>query len=167
MSERDAVVVSIEVALPPPRAFALFTEEVDAWWGRGPKYRNRDVPSVLRFEPGVGGRLVEVYADGEFQVGEISAWEPGARLVMSWHPTNFAPGETTEVEIRFEACSAGTRVRVLHRGWDTLRPDHPARHGLAGRDFTLMRGGWWSELLAAYSTRSTTTSTPREGAPCE
>ena len=152
----DAVAVSIEVALPPARAFALFTEEVDAWWGRGLKYRNRDVPGVLCFEPGEGGRLVERYEDGgEFQVGEIAVWEPGVRLVMSWHPTNFAPGESTEVEIRFEACPAGTRVRVVHRGWDTLRPDHPARHGLTGRDFTLLRGGWWSDLLAAYAASAT------------
>ena len=106
---------------------------------------------MLRFEPGVGGRLVESYEDGsEFAVGEIAVWEPGRRITMSWRISNFAPGEETEVEVCFEATSNGTEVLVVHRGWDGLRPDHPARHGLEGRDFFMLRGGWWSELVGAY-----------------
>ena len=46
-------------------AFEVFTEDVDSWWLRGPAFRvDARREGVLRFEPGVGGRLVEVF-EGE------------------------------------------------------------------------------------------------------
>ncbi len=78
-----------------------------------------------------------------FEVGEVTAWDPPAHLRLDWRIRNFAPGEKTEVEIWFEASPSGTRVTVEHRGWDGLRADHPARHGLAGRALSHMIGLWW------------------------
>lgn len=43
----------------------------------------------------------------------------------------------------------GTQVTVSHRGFGTLRPDHPARHGLAAEAFVRMMGLWWGELATA------------------
>lgn len=145
----DVARVSTVVAVDPATAFAVFTEEIDAWWRRGPRWRfHSDREGSLRFEPGVGGRLLESYPDGgEHVVGEIQVWEPGRRLVFGWRGRDFEPGERTEVEVRFERVAAGTRVTLEHRGWAALRPDHPARHGLAGPAFTAMIGLFWGDLF--------------------
>jgi len=147
-----AVMVAVTVAAPPDRAFALFTEEVDRWWRRGPVYRFRPGGGRMRFDPGPDGRLVEEYDDGShFEVGRILAWEPGRRLAFEWRNPNFAPGEVTEVEIRFTATEGGTRVVVRHTGWDRLRRGHPARHGLADMALFRMMGDWWRKQLAALA----------------
>ena len=151
-----AVLVAVTVAADPDAAFAIFTREVDSWWRRGPVYRFRpDLDGTMRFDPGPDGRLVEVYPDGtEFEVGRVHAWEPGRRLAFSWRNPNYAPGETTEVEVRFAAAAGGTRVIVRHAGFQRLRPDHPARHGLADVALMRMMGGWWRSQLADFGGRT-------------
>lgn len=145
--------VTIVVAVDPSTAFRLFTDEVDAWWARGPKNRFRALwAGIMRFEPGVGGRLMEIYDEetcDAYEVGRIRVWEPGRRLLLDWRLPNFAPDEITEVEISFEPVEGGTRVTVEHRGWEALRLDHPARHGLAGDAFRMFRSRLWADHLAA------------------
>jgi uncharacterized protein YndB with AHSA1/START domain len=149
----DFVRVTAWIDVEPEAAFALFTEEVDAWWKKGPRYRfGRGEEGVLRFEPGLGGRLVEVFDEetGEhFEVGRIVAWDPGARLAFQWRSPDFAAGEKTEVEVLFEAARGGTSVTVIHRGWDTLRRDHPVRRGYQGRAFLDMMGLVWADLATS------------------
>ncbi|HEX4459577.1 MAG TPA: SRPBCC domain-containing protein [Polyangia bacterium] len=150
----DRARATVQVAATPAVAFDLFTREIDAWWRRGSKFRaSGRQAGVLCFEGGVGGRLFETFTvDGQEQlvvVGTITAWEPPARFVFDWRNRNFAPHERTEVEVRFEAAGDGTRVTVEHRGWSAIRPDHPARHGLAASAFIASMGMWWGELLGA------------------
>jgi uncharacterized protein YndB with AHSA1/START domain len=153
VSDADSVTVSLQIAVTPAVAFEVFTEELDAWWQRGPRYRF--VPpyaGMLRLEPGVGGRLLHLpEADGgdPFVVGRVQVWEPPARLAFSWRLPNFAPHETTEVDIRFDPVDEGTRVTLTHRGWDGVPDDHPARHAHRGRAFVLFKGHWWAEVLGA------------------
>jgi uncharacterized protein YndB with AHSA1/START domain len=80
----------------------------------------------------------------------VLAWEPGRRLVFEWRGKSFAPGERTEVEVRFEPVEGGTRVTLEHRGWEALGDDHPVRHGLRGPAFTDMIGLWWGELATSF-----------------
>jgi hypothetical protein len=40
-------------------------------------------------------------------------------------------------------------VTVEHRGWSSLRPDHPARHGLPGPAFSRVLGMFWGDLMTA------------------
>ena len=47
------------------------------------------------------------------------AWEPPARLVVTWHPGR-DPKDATELEIRFVPVEGGTRVELEHRGWARL-----------------------------------------------
>ncbi len=149
----DSASVTTVVAVDPATAFEVFTEEVDAWWKRGPRFRWRpEREGTLRFEPGVGGRLVEVYDEaGEdvFEVGRVLVWKPADRLVFEFRAREFRAGEITEVEVRFEAVDQGTRVSVEHRGWDSLPAGHPVRHGLEGPAFRSMMGLWWADLLGA------------------
>jgi hypothetical protein len=155
------------VAVAPEHAFELFTEQVDAWWKRGPRYRFRaGRDGTMRFEPGVGGRLVEVYdesAGDVYEVGRVRIWKPPERLVFDWRGNTFAPGERTEVEVWFEPVPGGTRVTIEHRGWDALPEDHPTRHGLRGEAFVSMIGLWWAELLVAIRTRARSHADERAG----
>lgn len=150
----DSIRVTSRIDVDSATAFRLFTEQVNAWWRGGPRFRwHPERGGELRFEPGVGGRFLEVYASGEsFEVGRIRVWEPPRRLVFGFRARSFASGESTEVEVRFAPSGAGGRatdVTVEHRGWASLRPDHPARHGMDAASFENMMGGFWADLLTA------------------
>ena len=86
MSDAEVVRVTATVGVELEEAFRLFTEEVDAWWRRGPRFRpGIDRTGVLRFEGHVGGRFVEVFdeeAGDVFVLGRIVTWEPASRLVF-------------------------------------------------------------------------------------
>ena len=150
----DQASVTVTLAVPLEEAFEIFTQEIDRWWRRGPKYRAaRGEHGLIRVEPGVGGRVFESYAadDGEkvIEVGRTKVWDPPHRLLFEWRIANFAPGEQTEVEVKFQGSASGTRVTVVHRGWSAIRPDHPARHGMQGAEFSRMIGLWWGEQMSS------------------
>lgn len=150
----DQARASVSVAVPPADAFRIFTEEIDQWWRRGSKYRvSGKGRGILYLESGVGGRLFEEIesAGGPrvVETGRVTAWDPPVRLVFEWRAVNFAPSETTEVEVTFDAAPSGTLVTVTHRGWSHIRPDHPARHGAEVVVFVRNLGLWWGELLSS------------------
>lgn len=145
--------VTTFLSLEPQVAFEVFTEETNLWWRKGPRFRGSHAPdSVVRFEGGAGGRLVEEDSEGVFEIGRVLAWVPGEHLRFEWRGRNFAPGELTEVEVRFESAEGGTRVVLEHRGWESLRPDHPVRHGQDVAAFLAMMGMWWAGLTTALRT---------------
>ena len=101
----------VEVALDPAAAFAVFTQEIDYWWLRGP-INNWDSARVreMRCEPGVGGRLLEIYdeaGDDVLELARITAWEPGQWL--AWD----SAVDDVHIDVRFEPTSIGTRVRLI------------------------------------------------------
>ena len=132
MSTTDSVTTTVDVGVDPVTAFEVFTAEIDAWYQRGPhSWKHPERAVGIRFEPGVGGRWIEVWdrETGEgFDFGRITAWEPGERLVFDYLLHD--GGHVTEVEIRFEAIDGGTRVLLEHRGWDSL-PAALAAEGVA------------------------------------
>ena len=150
--------VTTVVAVDAHAAWEVFTDDVDLWWRRGPRFRWRhDRHGVLRFEGGAGGRLVETVEGDpgeDFEVGRIRVWEPGKRLVFEFKVLRFEAGESTEVEVTFESAADGTRVSVEHRGWDALPKDHPVRHGLEGAAFDAMMGAFWGDLLLSARWRA-------------
>lgn len=155
----DQARVSVSVAVPPADAFRIFTEEIDLWWRRGPKYRvARGTDGILCLEPKPGGRLFESFptpgGTRVVETGRVSAWEPPCRLVFEWRAVNFAPDEKTEVEVVFEPTPEGTLVTLTHRGWSRIRPDHPARHGKDTPAFVRMLGMWWGDLLTSLRERA-------------
>ena len=150
MTSRDTARVTTFVAVAPDTAFEVFTQEVDLWWRRGPRFRAHQA-SELSFENDAHGRrLVERTPDEVFEIGRVLAWEPGKRLMLSYRQRNFTAEESTELEVRFEAHGNGTRVVLEHRGWEALRPKHPARHGLSGEALSSMIGLHWGDILTAY-----------------
>jgi uncharacterized glyoxalase superfamily protein PhnB len=145
---RTAAESSVEVETDPATAFRIFTEELDLWWVRGPiNYYDSSRLAELRLEPGIGGRVLEIYdeAAGDALVRErVTVWEPGSRLVLQ--------NDDTEIDIRFEKSEHGTCVRVSQY----LRPEgDPARAGFG-----------WVRMLRLYDAwsrrRETAPRRPRE-----
>ena len=150
----DFVKASVSVPLPRERACALFTGEIDGWWRRGPRYRNgAGDGGLVHLEPRLDGRVLESWREGgeerAFEVGRITAWEPPAALAFTWRASNFANGDLTLVEVSFESLAGATMVTVVHRGWSSIRADHPVRHGLPVAGFQRLIGGWWGEQLSS------------------
>jgi uncharacterized glyoxalase superfamily protein PhnB len=109
VSDRSAS-ATVQVAVDPLTAFTAFTEEIDSWWVRGPiNFFDSGRAVAMRIEPGVGGRVLEVYDDARgdaLELGRITVWEPGTRLAYR------SLVDDTEVDVRFDAVEDGTTVRV-------------------------------------------------------
>ena len=134
--------ISVDVACDPARAFELWTVDASSWWPRDHSM-SADPGLTVVFEPGVGGRIFERTVDGtEHDWGEVTAWEPPARLVYQWH-IGSTRSDATEVEVRFSKNSeGGTTVAIEHRGWDRLAEDGPPRREANRRG--------WSGVLEDY-----------------
>ncbi len=101
---------SIEVAVDPATAFEVFTKELDRWWIQGPiNFFDTARAYYMRMEPGVGGRIVEVYdeetGDG-LELARITVWEPGKRVAWT------SSLDDVEIDVRFEMSAGGTEVNV-------------------------------------------------------
>ena len=146
-----AVIVSIRLDATSAQAFEAFTAEIGQWWRPNPLFAlTPRGDGALRFEPGEGGRLVTALPNGkEFEVGRITVWKPGERLALTWRQATFAPGQMTELDVRFEPIGDQTRVTVEHRGWDTVPQGHVARHGFPLMLFQRRLAEHWRVLLAA------------------
>jgi len=145
----------MRVPADPARAFEAFTQDIALWWQPDPLFRiTPHGDGTLRFEPGLHGRLVTRLGNGEtFEIGRILVWEPGRRLVFVWRQASFSPDQSTEVEVRFEPVGDETRVSIEHRAWDTIPPEHAARHRFP-EPVTLQRAAnWWRASLAAFKER--------------
>ncbi len=110
MSEGRSRSSMVEVATDPLTAFTAFTDELDLWWVRGPINAYDSSRLVeMRCEPGVGGRILEVY-DGEtgegLELARITVWEPGRRL--AWKSSL----DDVTIDVRFEQTATGTVVRL-------------------------------------------------------
>ena len=146
MNSTPVVTVTVEVAVDPPAAFEIFTEEIGRWWRPGPinwNYSDRAVG--MRIEPRVGGRWIEVHdeATGEgFEHGQVLVWEPGTRLVLRYADRGHDI-DGTEVEVRFEPIDGGSRVTLEHRGWEKVA------EALAAQKRQIKRWGW-ANILSWY-----------------
>ena len=110
MSRGQSRSAQVEVAADPLTAFTAFTAELDLWWVRGPINAYDSGRLVeMRCEPGVGGRILEVYdADrGEgLELARITVWEPGRRL--TWESSL----DDVTIDVRFEPSATGTTVTL-------------------------------------------------------
>ena len=147
------VLVSLRAAATPQRAFEVFVQEIGMWWRPNMLFHfARQSPGTLAFEPRMGGRFTETFADGEvFEIGRIVGWEPGRRLAFTWRQASFEAEQITTVEVTFEpVAERETRVTVEHRGWETVPQDHVARHRFPDAVFLRRHGEWWQSLLGSY-----------------
>ncbi len=117
----DPLVVEFEVAVPPERAFDLWTRRCASWWP--PSHTISGRPAAITFEPRRDGRIFERSPQGDqHDWGRVLDWEPPTRLRYRWH-LFFDPSEATEVEVTFTAIGDRTAVRLEQGGWEHLGPE--------------------------------------------
>lgn len=137
MTDSHSVTSSVAVTVDPSTAFSVFTEELDCWWVQGPiNFYDSSRAYGMRIEPGVGGRIVEVYDDATgdgLELARITVWEPGRRL--TWQSVR----DDVEVDVQFEASAGGTDVRVRA----TIPPGGADRGGTAWVRMTPIWLGDW------------------------
>ena len=152
---RSRVLVALRIAAPPARTFAAFTDEIGEWWRPNGLFRFTDrAGGRLAFEPDPPERLVEIGADGDrFEIGPVLAWEPPSRLVFGWRQAGFPDDRSTEVSVRFDPVTTGTRVTVEHVGWDAIPRKNVARHGFPLAPFQQRLAEWWRDLLRSLDAR--------------
>ncbi len=122
---RPPVRQSIVVRSGRRHTFETFVATIGVWWPVTPFSAGRDRVRDVTFEPFAGGRVYETWQDGtEVDWGEVLAWAPPERFVMTWRMTSVV----TEVELTFtELGPQLTRVAVEHRGWERLTEEQLAR----------------------------------------
>ena len=144
------VFLALRMPADPMRTFEAFTQEIALWWQPSGLFRVDATKGdgKLAFEPGDGGRLYTTFDDGStFEIGRVSVWEPGKRLVFAWRQANFSADQSTEVEVTFEAVEDETRVSIEHRAWDTIPRRHAARHGFPEHAALQRAADWWRASL--------------------
>jgi len=135
MTEPNAVAAATPLRAPPVRqativrsdrahTFDTFIRTIGVWWPLQPFSAGRERVRDVTVEQQLGGRVYETWDDGTVVVwGELLAWEPPSRFVMTWNGTP----AVTEVELVFTALGpALTRVTVEHRGWENLTDEQLA-----------------------------------------
>lgn len=136
------VTKSIELRCTPEHAFEVFTDRLADWWPMD-TYSVFGAGSVPTFEGRDGGRIYEMSADGATaDWGIVLEWDPPRRVIFTWSPGRDTV-VSTEIEIRFEATGGGTRVELVHRGWERFGADANAR-----RD---AYDGGWEAVLARFA----------------
>jgi uncharacterized protein YndB with AHSA1/START domain len=138
---------TITVRCPVEHAFRTFTEGIGGWWPTLTHSVGGE-ESDVRFEPGSDGMLVERMNNGRERIwGYVLDWDPPRRLRISWHPeedrARTRVHEATEVEVAFSPEGDGTRVDLVHRGWERLK--ERATEARAGYD------GGWNFVLGQYA----------------
>jgi Activator of Hsp90 ATPase homolog 1-like protein len=119
MTDELALHKSIVVACPVEHAFRVFTERMNDWWPfEGHSIFDGDATIV--WEPRVGGRVYERSQDGEEGMwGTVVAWDPPRSFAMTWHPGR--DEETAQdLSVTFSDAPNGTRVDLVHTGWERL-----------------------------------------------
>jgi uncharacterized protein YndB with AHSA1/START domain len=138
----------VVVGVGPARAFEAFTGEINNWWKKdSPFWMDPERRLGLRFEPYVGGRFLEVYDEnGEgYEIGRITAWEPGSKVAYTWRQSDWPEEAITNVEVTFEPIDGGTRVRMRQTGWKRVPGGVEIAKGYSEGASTLL--AWYAEFL--------------------
>ena len=120
------IVNSVLLAMDVPQAFAFVTGQISNWWPPERRHTGDKCSSIFLL---ASGRFYERASNGrEVDLGKVTLWnEPHVILVDFYIGTG--PDHPTEVEMRFAAEGAQTRLTVTHRPkpesahlWDDRSP---------------------------------------------
>lgn len=133
----EPIIITVEVDVDAATAFKIFTAEIGRWWRPGAiNWYRSDHAIGMEIEPRVGGRWRELCDDGgHTEFGAVVGWEPAKRLLLSYRDI-----PNSEVELRFDQLSDGTRITMEHRGWPQVDP------AIAAKQRHVKRWGWTSIL---------------------
>lgn len=140
-----AIRMSITVPLSAREAFDLFTRDIAHWWPLRDHSVTREEGATCGFEGGANGQLVEIAGNGTRHVwGVVQVWEPGERLVVSWHPGRSAD-TAQRLEVRFVGEASHCRVELEHSDWERLG-------ALSAATRAEYEGGWRAVFGRHYET---------------
>jgi uncharacterized protein YndB with AHSA1/START domain len=111
---------SITVPWKPAVAFRRFTDGIAQWWPLTSHGVSGSAEASVTFEGRVGGRIYETAPDRtEHLWGTVTEWDPPRRVAFTWHPGR--PVDTRqEVEVTFQRVREGSRLDLVHSGWEHL-----------------------------------------------
>ena len=133
---------AVRVERPIEDAFRVFTDGIATWWPLDTHSKAGDHAETAVLEGRNGGRLYEKVDDGtEHDWGAVTHWEPPHRVAFSWRIT----GVPTHVDVTFTPDGDGTRVELVHRGFERLA-DPEATHSSYSRG--------WQYVLGRYAAAS-------------
>ncbi len=114
------------------------------WWPTETHSAGQHESVQVVFETHQGGRVFERTAEGvESEWGKVLEWEPPTRFVMSWHPGRDAEG-AQRLEVTFYPEGDGTRLEIVHSGWEKLGDKERIDDALVGYD------EGWDMVLGRY-----------------
>jgi uncharacterized protein YndB with AHSA1/START domain len=147
----ESIVHNVTVQAPTARVFAVFTEELAAWWPPGYTW-SKDTLDTIAIEPRKGGRCFERGPHGfECDWGRVLMVEPPERLIFAWQisPDRVPepdPAKASEVEVRFtKKGPEETQVALAHRGF--------ANHGEGAADYRAAMASkqGWPYMLGRFA----------------
>jgi uncharacterized protein YndB with AHSA1/START domain len=142
-----AIRKSVTVKVPIEQAFDVFTRRIHTWWPLATHSiragRDEQAPEELHLELREGGRLYEKTGEEEGSWGTVLAYDPPWRIVLEWHVNPKNP--PTEIEVTFTPDGEGTRVDLVHSGWERFASDGgETRASYAGEN-------GWTAVLALFA----------------
>ncbi|MCP3970235.1 MAG: metalloregulator ArsR/SmtB family transcription factor [Rhodobacteraceae bacterium] len=136
---------TVRVPLPPARAFDLFTREMADWWPldtHSISAQSGQTAKTVVVTPEPGGPITETKPDGTTTLwGRVTEWQPGRAFAMAWHVGRPA-SQATKVRLSFDVVAGGTRVTLVHSGWQAL-----------GAEATVIRVGYLTGWDSVFCTR--------------
>lgn len=111
---------SITVPATQSQAFRRFTTEISSWWPLKSHSVGQANAERVVFEEKLGGRIYEVIRGGkQSEWGMVTMWNPPERVAFTWYPGD-SPDHSTELALSFHPEGNGTRVELVHTGWERL-----------------------------------------------
>jgi hypothetical protein len=133
-SAARSVASEVTVGVSPRVAFDAFTGEMDLWWVRGPiNFFDAARAAAMVCEPGVGGRILEVYdADtgDALELGKTTIWtatSTGPRRRARRSSSRSASTASGRTWRRTRRAASGRSPRPGRRCADPARVQRPAR----------------------------------------
>ena len=137
---------SIQVNASPERAFDVFASGIGNWWPletHSIGAMQGAPPQELHLELREGGRFYERTAEGEERSwGSVLRYDRPRRLVLEWHVNPENPA--TEIDVTFTPEDCGTRVELVHRGWERFADATETRTSYDGES-------GWTTVLGLYA----------------
>jgi len=128
---------TIHVEAPLERAFEVFTTGWGTWWPTA-THSVAQGDTTVDWQP--GGLVIETKGDERHEWADVLEFDPPHSLRLRWRVNPEKP--PTEVSVSFASEGDGTRVELIHSGWEAFadRADEELQSYTSG----------WGVVLGAY-----------------
>src|SRR5437667_4460795 len=141
-----SVVIPCSVSI----AFTLFTEHLAEWWPLG-RFHAAPNPRDCGVEPWVGGRVYERGADGSLiEWGRVIAWQRPQRCSFTWW-LGVDASQAQLLTVAFANVEGGTRVKLMHTGWQKLGAAAHTRRDQTDDDWNIVFNTCYREYAERYA----------------